>query len=204
MPPPCWTDTVLDAELHERHAVLRVAVVVVVQRDAALLRRLGDRGVDRVRLERREEVHGPRPAGRAPFDALVHRPHVLPRPAVGTELSPPVEVRRAPRTQIIALRELDPPRTRPRGHASRRPWRAPAARSRRPSRPRRARAREAAQGRGSRGSRRDRRPRAGGRGPHRRRSAAARRGAGRPGADDDDVGAALAHVNETQTLLTSV
>ena len=29
-------------------------------------------------------------------------------------------------------------------------------------------------------------------------------GAGRPGADDDDVGAALAHVNETQTLLTSV
>ena len=29
-------------------------------------------------------------------------------------------------------------------------------------------------------------------------------GAGRPGADDDDVGAALAHVSETQTLLTSV
>ena len=29
-------------------------------------------------------------------------------------------------------------------------------------------------------------------------------GAGRPGADDDDVGAAIAHVNETQTLLTSV
>ena len=29
-------------------------------------------------------------------------------------------------------------------------------------------------------------------------------GAGRSGADDDDVGAATAHVNETQTLLTSV
>ena len=115
------TDAALDAELHERHAVLRVAVVVVVQRDAALLRRLGDRDVDRVRLERREEAHGPRPAGRAPLDALVHRPHVLPRPAVGAELSPPVEVRRGPRTQIIALRELDPPRTRPRGQASRRP-----------------------------------------------------------------------------------
>ena len=28
--------------------------------------------------------------------------------------------------------------------------------------------------------------------------------AGRSGADDDDVGAAIAHVNETQTLLTSV
>ena len=28
--------------------------------------------------------------------------------------------------------------------------------------------------------------------------------AGRPGADDDDVGVALAHVSETQTLLTSV
>ena len=29
-------------------------------------------------------------------------------------------------------------------------------------------------------------------------------GAGRPGADDDDVGAAIAHASETQTLLTSV
>ena len=28
--------------------------------------------------------------------------------------------------------------------------------------------------------------------------------AGRSGADDNDVGAAIAHVNETQTLLTSV
>ncbi len=29
-------------------------------------------------------------------------------------------------------------------------------------------------------------------------------GAGRPGADDDDIGAATAHASETQTLLTSV
>ena len=109
-------DAVLDAVLHERHAVLRRAVVVGVQRDAALLRRLGDRHVDRVRLERREQAHGARPAGLSPLDALVDRAYVLPRPAVGAEIRPRVEVlgRAAhPDHRVEAARAAEDPAARP-------------------------------------------------------------------------------------------
>ena len=85
-------DAVLDRVLHERHTVLRGAVVVGVRGDAALLRGLGDRHVDRVRLERGDQAHGARPAGLAPLDALVDRQHVLPRPPFGAETGPRVEV----------------------------------------------------------------------------------------------------------------
>ncbi len=85
-------DAVLDAVLHERHAVLRSAVVVGVRGDAAFLRGRRDRHVDRVRLERGDQAHGARPAGLVPLDALVDGQHVLPRPAVGAEIRPRVEV----------------------------------------------------------------------------------------------------------------
>ena len=69
---------VLDAVLHERHAVLRHAVVVGVRGDAALVGRLRDRHVDRIGLERGDEAHRSRTAGLAPLDPLVDGPHVLP------------------------------------------------------------------------------------------------------------------------------
>jgi len=47
-------DAVCDAVLHERHPVLRGAVVVLVQGDPALLGRRHERRVDRVRLVGRQ------------------------------------------------------------------------------------------------------------------------------------------------------
>ena len=85
-------NALLDAVLHERHAVLRSAVVVRVQRDAALFGCGCDRAVDRVRLERRQQAHRARPAGLPPFDPFIDRAHVVPRPAVGPEIRPGVEV----------------------------------------------------------------------------------------------------------------
>ena len=79
------TDAVLDRVLHERDAVLRRAVVVPVQRDATFLRGRGERDVNRVRLERRKQVE-------LCFEALVHRTDVIPRPAVGAEIRPGIEV----------------------------------------------------------------------------------------------------------------
>ena len=113
-------DAVLDRVLHERHTVLRGAVVVGVRGDAALLRGLGDRHVDRVRLERGDQAHGARPAGLAPLDALVDRQHVLPRPPFGAETGPRVEVVGRAAHPDHRVQQLDPPSTLPRGHASRR------------------------------------------------------------------------------------
>jgi hypothetical protein len=85
-------DAVLDAVLHERDAVLRRTVVVAVQRDPALLCSLGDRRVDRIGLERREQADRSGRARLAPLDALVDRPDVIPGPSVGAEIGPRVEV----------------------------------------------------------------------------------------------------------------
>ena len=94
-------DAVLDAVLHERHAVLRRAVVVRVQRDAALLRRLGDRHVDRVRLERREQAHGAR-ARRARAARCARRPAARPPTTSRRRRDTPTcrspRARRAPRS----------------------------------------------------------------------------------------------------------
>ncbi len=81
-------NAVADRVLHERHAVLPGAVVVLVERNPAFLRCLGDRDVDGVRLEGGQQ----RQLG---LQALVDRPHVVPRPAVGPEVRPRVEVRRS-------------------------------------------------------------------------------------------------------------
>ena len=85
-------DAVLDAVLHERHAVLRPAVVVGVRGDAALVRRLRDRHVDRIGLERGDEAHRSGPAGLAPLDPLVDGPHLIPRPSLRAEGRPRIEV----------------------------------------------------------------------------------------------------------------
>ena len=106
-------DAVLDAVLHERHPVLRGAVVVVVERDAALLRRLDDRDVDRVGPNAVSRLNDATVAGRPPFDALVDRTDVLPRPAVGAEVRPRVEVRGCAADPDHRVRQLDPPSTLP-------------------------------------------------------------------------------------------
>ena len=116
-------DAVLDAVLHVGDAVLRVAVVVRVERDAALPGRLDDRRVDRVRLEVREDAHRPGPRRRPPLDALVDGQHVAPRPAVGPEVRPRVEVRRRaahPDHGVEAARASEHPSSRPRQPAARR------------------------------------------------------------------------------------
>ena len=77
--------------------------------------------VDRVRLERREQAHDARPAGLSPLDALVDRPHVLPRPAVGAEIRPRVEVRGCaanPDHRVEAARAAEDAAARPREPAS--------------------------------------------------------------------------------------
>ena len=196
---------VLDAVLHERHAVLRHAVVVRVQRRCRTPARPA--AIDTwiaIRLERREEAHRSGPAGLAPLDALVDRAARPPTTSPRRRDTPTYRsrrVRRAPRSSRSgsSIRRA-PCRAATRAGVR---WRAPAAPSRRPSRPRTARARGAGRGRGSRGCRRARRPRAGGRARRRRRGAARRprrpirrRRRRRP--------RARAHASDTQTLLTSV
>ena len=118
-------DPVLDAVLHERDAVLRRAVVVGVRGDAALVRRLRDRHVDRVGLEGRDEAHRARSAGLAPLDPLVDRQDVVPRPALRAEGRPRIEVlgRAAhPDHRVQAARSSE--------HLAARPRKAPAGRMR--------------------------------------------------------------------------
>ena len=116
-------DAVLDAVLHVGDAVLRVPVVVRVERDAALPRRLDDRRVNRIRLEVREDAHRARPRRRPPLDALVHGQDVAPRPAVGPEIRPRVEIRRRaahPDHCVEAARASEHASPRPRQAAARR------------------------------------------------------------------------------------
>ena len=95
-------DAVLDVELAERDAVETLAVVVVVEGDARLLRRGDDRGVERMRLVAREHVQRPARAvvgGRAPVEvlrALEQRQHVVVAPAVVAEVRPGVVVAAMP------------------------------------------------------------------------------------------------------------
>jgi hypothetical protein len=89
-------DAVLEVELHEGEAFLRLAVVVGIEGQSALLRGLGQGGVDRVGPERREESDHARAVRFAPLESLVHRPHVGPGPAFGAEVGPGVEILRGP------------------------------------------------------------------------------------------------------------
>ena len=110
----------------------------------------------------------------------------------------------APRTQIIALRQLEPPSTRPRGQASRRPFACACGTVSYAQSTSESQSSWTPAGIVDRGVL----VAAAGLEQEHARAAvdqpACDDGAGRPGADDDDVRAAVAHASETQTLLTSV
>ena len=111
-------NAVLDAVLHVGDAVLPRPVVVGVERHAAFLRGGHDCLVDGVGLVLRGDGDGPRVRGGvAALDALEDRAHVVPRPAVGAEVSPGVVVGRCaahPDHRVQAARAAEYPPARPR------------------------------------------------------------------------------------------
>jgi len=89
-------DLVEDAELEVRDPVLRLAVVVGVEGNAARLRSIDDRLVDRVGAVGRQDRHDASVLRRPTLDALEHGQDVVPGPAVRAEVCPRVVIRASP------------------------------------------------------------------------------------------------------------
>jgi hypothetical protein len=77
-------DAVLDAVLHEGHAVLNLTVVVPIRRNPALKRGVCDRPVDGIGDVVAVQVHDPAIARNTVLDPLEHRSHEVPAPSLGT------------------------------------------------------------------------------------------------------------------------